>query len=160
MAQYFTPYEFTKSETAVKLNIDNTPNEQEMENIIQTMRLMDKIRGKWTDYCSENCYTKPQIIITSGFRCEALNTALNGSKTSYHRYGLAADFEAKNGQNKALFEMVVDMIEKGEIVVSQLIWENGNDNNPDWIHIALYDGKKKNEILRYEKGKGYRNICG
>lgn len=155
MAQYFSIFEFTKSDTAKKLNIDNTPNEQEMDNLIQTMRLMDKIREKWTVYCNENYLSKPQIVITSGFRCEALNKALGGSKTSYHRYGLAADFEANNGQNKALFEVIVDMIDNGEITVSQLIWEKGDSNNPDWTHIALYDGKKKNEILRYEEGKGY-----
>jgi hypothetical protein len=156
MAKYFTAYEFYKSDTARKLNIDNIPNEDEMDNIITTMRMMDKIRERWTEYCKENNLSKPQILINSGFRCEALNNAVGGSKTSYHRYGSAADFEANNGQNKALFEVVLTMIEDGEITVSQLIWEKGNDNNPDWIHIAVYDGKKKNEILKYEKGKGYR----
>lgn len=161
MAEYFVFSEFVKSETADKMGIDNNPqDEQTKDNIIETMRLMDKIRGRWTSYCCGNCILKPQIIITSGYRCEALNTALNGSKTSYHRYGLAADFKAKNGQNKALFEVIVNMIEEGDIVVSQLIWEQGDDNNPNWIHISLYDGNKKNEILRYEKGKGYRKYCG
>ena len=137
MSQFFTPYEFYKSSTAKKMNIDNTPNEQEMDNILELMGIMDKIRGKWTEYCKENYLYHPQIIINSGYRCDALNKAVKGSKTSQHKGGSACDFEAKNGQNKALFEVVLDMIDRGEIKVSQLIWEEG-ENNPKWIHLGLH----------------------
>lgn len=154
MAVYFSAYEFYKSSTAKKMNIDNTPNEQEMDNILELMGIMDKIRGKWTEYCKENYLYHPQIIINSGYRCDALNKAVKGSKTSQHKDGSACDFEAKNGQNKALFEVVLNMIDSGEIKVSQLIWEEG-ENNPKWIHLGLHQGGKLNEILKYEKGKGY-----
>lgn len=160
MAIWFNIYEFTKSDTAKRLKIDNTPNEQQMDNLIHLMQLMDKIREKWTAYCKEHFLPNPQIIINSGFRSEALNKAVGGSKTSYHMKGMAADFDAKNGHNGELFRLILDMIGSGEIVVSQLIWEQGDNSNPDWIHIALYDGNKKNDILRYEKGKGYRKYCG
>ena len=153
MAEWFTFNEFIKSDTADRMGIDNTPTEEfEKNNIIATMRLMDKIRTKWTDRC--NNY-RPQVIVTSGYRCNALNKAVGGSKTSQHRYGAACDFKAKNGQNKALFEMIVEMIENGEIEIGQLIYEQGDDDNPAWIHISLPMENRKNEILRYEKGKGY-----
>lgn len=149
MAIYFTPYEFTKSATAKKMGIDNTPNDEQMDNIIEVMHIMDKIRIKWTEYCTLNYLPNPQIIITSGFRCKALNDAVKGSKTSQHMDGSAADFKAKNGQNKALFEVIVDMIEESEIKVRQLIWEKGDNNNPAWIHLGKYeDGKQENQILR------------
>lgn len=148
MARFFVFSEFTKSDTAKKLKIDNTPTEEYIQdNILQMMRMMDKIRERWTEYCEENCLGNPAIIVNSGYRCEALNKALNGSKTSQHRYGAAADFEAKNGHNKALFEVILKMIEDGEIRCSQLIWEKGNDENPDWIHIGKYEGRKLNQIL-------------
>lgn len=155
MAKFFVFSEFTKSDTAKKLDIDNTPNSEESENIIYMMRMMDKIRERWTVYCEENYLQNPQIIVTSGFRCEELNKAVKGAKTSQHRVGSAVDFEAKNRQNKALFEVILDMIEDGEIICSQLIWEKGNEDNPDWLHIGKYEGNKKNEILKYEEGKGY-----
>lgn len=149
MAKYFTPFEFIRSETAKRLNIDNTPNEKQMDNIIEVMRIMDKIREKWTEYCTLNYLPNPQIIVTSGFRSEALNLAVKGSKTSQHKKGSAVDFKAKNGQNKALFEVILKMLESGEIKVRQLIWEKGDDNNPAWIHLGNYEeGKQENQILR------------
>lgn len=147
MAKYFVFSEFTKSDTAKRLKIDNTPSEEHADNVIEMMRMMDKIRERWTHYCKENYLTKPQIIVNSGYRSEALNTAIKGSKTSQHKTGSAVDFEAKNGQNKALFEVILKMIEDGEIRCSQLIWEKGDDENPDWIHIGKYEGKKLNQIL-------------
>lgn len=147
MAEFFSAYEFYKSETANKLNIDNTPDEQEMDNILELMGIMDKIRGKWTEYCKENYLNNPQIIITSGYRSEALNKAVKGSKTSQHKDGSACDFEAKNGQNKALFKVILNMLDEGVIKCSQLIWEKGNEDNPDWIHIGMYKGGKLNQIL-------------
>lgn len=144
MAKYFVFKEFTESEAADRLKIDNTPTEEYIQdNILQMMHIMDKIREKWTDYCEENYLENPAIIVNSGYRCEALNKALNGSKTSQHRYGAATDFEALNGENKALFDMVVDMIEKKEIRCSQLI----DERDYAWIHIGLYQGGKLNQIL-------------
>ena len=160
MSKFFVFSEFTKSDTAKRLKIDNTPNSEESDNIIYMMRMMDKIRERWTVYCEENYLQNPQIIVNSGFRCEALNKALGGSKTSQHKTGSAVDFEAKNGQNKALFGVILNMIEDGDIECSQMIWEKGNDNNPDWIHIGKYEGRKRNEIMRYEEGKGYSKYSG
>lgn len=160
MAKYFVFSEFTNSDTAKKLNIENTPNSEESDNIIYMMRMMDRIRERWTQYCDENYLQHPQITVTSGFRSEALNTAVKGSKTSQHRDGSAVDFKAKNGQNKALFEVILDMIEEGDIECSQLIWEYGDENNPSWIHLGRYVGRKRNEVLRYEKGKGYCRYGG
>lgn len=149
MAVFFTYYEFIKSETATKLGIDNTPTDDTIQdNILELMRIMDKIREKWTEYCTLNCLPNPEIIITSGYRCNALNKAVGGSKTSAHRIGAACDFEANNGHNGELFNLIVNMIEKGEIKCSQLIWEKGDKQNPDWIHFALYAGGKLNQILK------------
>lgn len=160
MGKFFNIFEFIKSETAIKKGIDNEPDEKSMDNLISLMRMMDKIRERWTQYCEENYLGSPAIIITSGYRSEELNKAVGGSKTSQHRYGEACDFKAKNGQNKALFEVILDMIEEGDIECSQLIWEYGDENNPSWIHLGRYVGRKRNEVLRYEKGKGYCRYGG
>lgn len=146
MAKYFTYFEFIKSDTATKLKLDNTPTKEYIQdNILELMGVMDKIRERWTEYCEENCLPNPQIIVNSGYRSEALNKALKGSKTSAHKIGAACDFEAKNGQNKALFGVVKETLMEHRIKFEELI----NENNYSWIHLALKDmnGNQKMEIF-------------
>ena len=133
MAKYFTPYEFIKSDTANRLKIDNTPTPQVMDNIIQVMRVMDVIRENWTQYCKENYLGSPAIIVNSGYRSEALNKAVNCSKTYAHKIGEACDFEALNGQNKALFEVTKKTLLDNNIPFDQLL----DEWNWSWIHLGL-----------------------
>lgn len=145
MSQFFVYSEFTKSETAVRLKIDNEPKEEYIQdNILELMKVMDNIRLHWTAYCQENSYQNPEIIINSGYRCEALNKALGGSKTSAHKIGAAADFEAKNGRNKELFKVVKEVLKEYNIKFEELI----NEKNFSWIHLALktINGEQKMEI--------------
>lgn len=150
MAVYFSYYEFIKSNTANKLGIDNTPTDEHIQdNILELMGVMDKIRERWTYYCKDNCLSDPQINITSGYRCEALNRAVKGVKSSAHKIGSACDFRAKNGQNKALFEVVMEVLKEYDIPFEELI----NEKDYSWIHFALksYNGEQKKEIIGYEK---------
>ena len=66
MSKYFSPYEFFKSDTAKKLGINNEPDEDKTNNILQLIKIMDIFRERWTEYCEENCLGNPAIIITSG----------------------------------------------------------------------------------------------
>lgn len=144
MAKYFVFSEFTKSETAKNLNIDNTPTEEYIyDNILELMRIMDKIRENWTEYCTLNYLPNPEIIITSGYRCEALNEAVGGSKTSAHRIGSACDFIAKNGHNSDLFKVVQETIFNEGIPYDQLL----NEKDFSWIHLGL---KTQNNERRYQ----------
>lgn len=145
MAKYFTYSEFIKSETAKKLNIDNTPTEEYIQdNILELMRIMDKIRENWTEYCTLNYFPHPEIIINSGYRCNALNKAVGGSETSAHRIGSAVDFEAKNGHNSDLFKVVQKTLYDEWIMWDQLI----DEHDGAWIHLGLKtkDGIKRMEI--------------
>ena len=146
MATYFTYSEFIKSDTAKRLKIDNTPKEEYIQdNIIDMMRVMDKIRGMWTAYCSGNCIPKPQIIVNSGYRCEELNQAVKGSKTSAHKIGAACDYEALNGRNKELFEITLLVLQEDNIPFDQLI----NENNYDWIHLGMKNlkGEQREQVF-------------
>lgn len=137
MAKYFTYSELTKSETAKKLKIDNEPKEEATkDNVIELMRFLDKIREGWTEECEENGYGDPAIIVNSGYRCEALNEAIKGSKTSEHMLGTAADIEPKNGRNKEFFEWLVHFI--ADTPFSQIINEKPDkDGKPSWIHFSI-----------------------
>ena len=146
MAKYFSYYEFVKSNTARKLGIDNTPTDEHIQdNILEVMGVMDKVREKWTDYCNENCLQNPQIIITSGYRCNALNKAVSGSKTSAHRIGAATDFKAKNGQNKALFKVVQEVLNEQQIDFDQLI----DEYDFSWLHLGLKNcsGQRRKQVF-------------
>lgn len=103
LSKHFTLDELTKSATAIRLGIDNIPNETELKNL---QDLVDNILEPLRHH-----YGRP-IIITSGFRCEKLNKAVGGSKTSQHRFGQAADIRSvsdKRCDNKELFDMIRDM---------------------------------------------------
>lgn len=137
MAEYFQWKEFVRSEVADRLGIDNEPKEEPtQENILELMRFMDLIRKEWTEVCSDQGWNNPAIIITSGYRCDALNKAVGGSKTSEHKLGTAVDFKAANGRNKALFEVVKNYLK--DTPFSQLINEKPDKNGePSWIHFGM-----------------------
>lgn len=86
--KYFSFSELTHSTKARELHIDNTPFSYEVVNNLTdlTENLLDPIRETWG---------KP-IIISSGYRSDALNKAVGGSKTSAHRFGLAVDVVPEN----------------------------------------------------------------
>jgi hypothetical protein len=85
------------------------------------------------------------IRINSMYRCEELNTALNGSLGSQHIQGYAIDLtslgEKTNGE---LFEYIKEKLE-----FDQLIWEFGNEESPKWIHVSYINKKSnRNRVLR------------
>ena len=129
----------TRSETATKKGIDNTPNETERACLVRLCReVLEPVRVK---------YGKP-IRVTSGFRCKALNKAVKGAATSQHVTGEAADLDV-GADNKLLFRIVSGMLSRGELKVGQLIWEKGTMENPAWVHVSLpfSDKRPNNQIL-------------
>lgn len=134
MAKYFKFEEFTKSATAKRLGIDNTPKDETIiNNINEVMEVMDKIRIYWTKYCEDKGYKHPQIVVNSGYRCEALNKAINGAKRSAHKIGAACDFEAINGRNNELYKVTQEVLFNEGIRFDQLI----DEYNMSWIHLGL-----------------------
>ena len=84
--KYFTIKELCNSSTAVKLNIDNTPNSEIVNNLEQLVYyILDPLREAFGK----------AIYVNSGYRCLNLNKAVGGSDTSQHCFGLAADITAK-----------------------------------------------------------------
>lgn len=141
LSKNFTLDEMLFSITATNLKIDNTPGKAELENLKKLCtEVLQPIRDKWG---------KP-IKVTSGYRCLKLNTKVGGSKTSDHLVGAAADIKVKSGTNKKLWDLIMKMINSGEITCRQLIWEYGTKQNPNWIHISVNNpqhGYKKNQII-------------
>ena len=130
--KYFTIEELTKSPTAKRRGIDNTPNESVKKNLNHLVdKILDPLREAWG----------APIIVTSGYRCGKLNRAVGGATGSQHMYGQAADIRTvsdKPSENKKLF----DLIQKLKLPYDQLIDEYGYN----WVHVS-YGPKNRRQIL-------------
>lgn len=88
-------------------------------------------------------YIKMPIFVSSGYRCEQLNRAVGGVKNSQHLTGEAADLQAVGSmENRELFEA----IKKAKLPFDQLLWEFGDDLNPDWVHVS-FSKQNRRQIL-------------
>lgn len=138
--KYFTIKELSKSSTAIAKGIDNTPTPEATRNLTSLVdNVLDPLREAWG---------KP-LYINSGYRSPALNKAVGGVATSQHVTGQAVDITASpKSDNSKLFKL----IESLNLPYDQLIWEKGNDQYPDWIHIS-YVNCNRHQKLRYANGK-------
>lgn len=142
LSKNFTLEELISSNTAKAKGINNTPGAIEKQNLkLLAQTVLQPIRDK---------YGKP-ISVTSGYRCPKLNAAVGGSKTSQHLKGQAADIKCTATSKAELFNLIKDMINKGELIVGQLIWEYGTKKEPNWIHVSLPYTKKNQILYLYNK---------
>lgn len=128
--------EVTKSATAIRKGIANTPT---ATHLIALKEVSKNIFQP----CREH-FGKP-LAVTSGYRSEALNEAINGSKRSQHSKGEALDLDADvfgGFSNAELFNYI-----KLRLDFDQLIWEFGNNNNPAWVHCSYKTQGNRNEVL-------------
>jgi hypothetical protein len=122
LTPHFTLEEFTLSQTASRMGISNQPAGQDLENVHHTAERLERVRHSLGD--------KP-VLISSGYRCPAVNQACGGSPTSAHQYGLAADFTCPGaGTPYEICKILEPHLQ--ELGVDQLIYEYG-----DWVHLAI-----------------------
>lgn len=131
---YFTLQELTKSDTAIAKKLDNTPDEQAIKNLNTLVdNVLDPLR---------KLYGKP-IIVTSGYRSPEVNRSVNGSTSSQHSLGEAADISAgSKKENKKLFNLIKD-----NLPFDQLI----NEHDYSWVHVSYRDGRLRKQILNIGK---------
>jgi zinc D-Ala-D-Ala carboxypeptidase len=122
--------EATLSPTALRLGIDNTPNEEILANMkLVAERCFEPIR---------NWYGKP-IKVNSFYRCDALNKAVKGSATSQHVQGKAMDISTgTKAGNKLIYEWA-----KNNLIFDQLI----NEYDYAWVHISYNKNNNRNQTL-------------
>ena len=135
--------EAIRSITAKRLGIDNSPT---LEHTYNMQVLAEKIFEPLREYVG-----KP-ICINSMYRSPELNKAVGGSITSQHCKGQAMDIDDKYGHatNAEMFEFI-----KNNLDFDQMIWEFGDDENPDWVHVSYISKEEnRNKILKAYKNKG------
>ena len=127
LTKHFTLEEFTESQTAARLHINNDPSPDVLSNLFLLASTMEEVRA---------LLNKP-IYISSGYRSPKLNKAIGGSKTSAHIKGLACDFVCR-GFGDPL--SVCREISESTIHFDQLIYEG------TWVHLGLSDNPRR-EVL-------------
>ena len=145
LSGHFSLKELTQSQTALRKGINNTPSPEHIEGL--------------TDLCvqvlepTRRHFGKP-MVITSGFRSEALCEAIGSKKTSQHAKGMAADFEMFGEDNKTLAKYI-----KNNLIFDQLILEfyNSTDPNSGWVHCSYDKNNNRKQSLIYD-GKNYTKL--
>lgn len=137
--------EVIRSESAKRLGIKNIPTEQHIKNIkLLAENIFEPIRKNF----------RVPIRISSGYRNAVLNSAIGGSINSMHCTGEAIDIDMDGNSygisNKNIFDFI-----KNNINFDQLIWEFGDKNNPDWVHISYKaNGNQRKQVLIANKING------
>jgi hypothetical protein len=136
MTPHFSLEEFTQSDTADRLGIDNTLPEILHDNARKTLEMMERIRF----------HIDAPITITSGYRCEALNQAIGSKPTSDHTLAFAVDFKAPKAGKP--YEIAKDLAGVIDVIgIGQLILEFGS-----WVHVSLARPDKAiNRIITIDK---------
>jgi zinc D-Ala-D-Ala carboxypeptidase len=135
--------EVTRSESAKRFGISNTPTPEHIENF---KKLAENIFQPIRKH-----FAKP-IHISSGYRSLALNKVIKGSATSQHCSGEAIDIDMDGTDitNAQIFKYIKDNLN-----FDQLIWEFGNNINPDWVHVSYEStGKQRKQVLKAVKSGG------
>ena len=128
--KYFTIEEMTKSSTAKANGIDNTPSEEE---VLKLQKLIEAVLDPLREW-----YGKP-IKVNSGYRCEALNKAIGGAKSSQHMLGEAADITVgSKEENEKLFDYIKDNLEFDQLI---------NESNFSWVHVSYREGRLRKQVL-------------
>jgi len=128
LSEHFSYDELTVTNTG----LPNTPTTSQIQNLKRLAETLEQVRA---------LFNLP-LIVTSGYRSDAVNKKVGGSKTSAHAYGVAADFTVKG---KSVRE-VCEAIKKSGIKFDQMIDED------TWIHLSV-DSRFRGQVLSYRGGK-------
>ena len=145
ISKHLSLAEVSRSETAKRKGINNTPSGEHLENF---KKLAENIFEPIREH-----FGVP-IHISSGYRSKELNAAVGGSSSSQHCSAEAIDIDMEGSPNGVTNKMVFDFI-KDNLNFDQMIWEFGNDTNPDWVHVSYEStGKQRKQILKAIKANG------
>ena len=144
ISKHISYKEGTYSQTALRRGLDNTPNEEQLKCMKEVAENLFEPLREWVG---------GPIKINSFFRGEPVNTAIGGSKYSQHMKGQAMDIDDTFGHktNAEMYHYIKDNLD-----FDQLIWEFGDDKNPNWIHVSYVthrENRKKLTIAKKVNGR-------
>jgi hypothetical protein len=138
----FSLHELSKSETALRMGLDNTPDDEATENL---RALCENVLQKVRDHYGKG------VKVNSAYRSPESNAAVGGSKTSDHCKGMAADIEIPGVANADLAQWIMDNLD-----YTQLILEFYTPGIPDsgWVHVSYDPANLKKQELTATKVAG------
>ena len=142
LSKNFSLPELTKSQTAERKDIDNTPSTEHQENL---KRLCESILQRVRDHFGR------VVSVSSGYRSEALCLAIGSKTTSQHAKGQAADFEIFGLSNKELADWINENLDYDQLILEY--WKE-SDPNSGWVHCSYSEGNNRRQYLRAYKEDG------
>lgn len=142
--KHFTFEQFAVSTTAQQKGIDNSvPSNlrSHAEELVNT--ILDPLVDAWGS----------DVYMSSGFRCEKLNNAIGGSKTSAHSHAYAADLVPKNGNIEQFKDFTMHWLLDNNINFDQYI--NEYKGKSSWVHIGVRNGggQQRKQYMLFKDGK-------
>ena len=131
----FTLSEMTKSETALRHGMENSPNQEQISNMqLLAVKVLQPVRDHY----------KRGVKVNSGFRHPDVNAAVGGSRTSDHTRGMAADIEIPGVANAELAAWIQQNLD-----YTQLILEFYTPGIPDsgWVHVSYDPANLKKQVM-------------
>ena len=147
ISKHISYKEGTNSVTAIRRGIDNTPNDEQLDNMVLLAEKVFEPLRVWVG---------GPIKINSFFRCPQLNKAIGGSTKSQHCHGQAIDIDDTYGKvaNSEMYNYI-----KKNLDFDQMIWEFGNDDNPAWVHVSyVSEDENRRRCLKAFKDKNNKTV--
>ena len=142
LTENFSLNELTKSQTAERKGIDNTPSTEHQENL---KSLCEMILQPIRDHFGQ------VVSVSSGYRSPELCVAIGSSTKSQHARGEAADFEIFGVSNKELADYIDENLDYDQLILEY--WKE-SDPNSGWVHCSYTNGSNRKQYLRAYKENG------
>ena len=143
LTENFSLNELTKSQTAERKGIDNTPSAEHQENL---KSLCEMILQPIRDHFGQ------VVSVSSGYRSPELCTAIGSKITSQHAKGQAADFEIFGVSNKELADYINENLDYDQLILEY--WKGEDEPNSGWVHCSYTNGSNRKQYLRAYKENG------
>jgi hypothetical protein len=145
LSKNFKLEEFERSMTATRMGIDNKAGSGEIKSLTDLCyEILEPVRAK---------FGKP-IMISSGYRSEALCEAIGSKKTSQHTKGQAVDFEIMGIHNLKVAHWIKENCDFDQLILEYF---NRKEKNAGWVHVSYNEkGNNRKAVLTYD-GKSYEN---
>ena len=143
ISKHISYKEATFSQTALRRDLDNTPSDEQLKCMEEVAENLFEPLREWVG---------GPIKVNSFFRGEPVNTAIGGYRKSQHMKGQAIDIDDTFGYktNAEMYHYIKDNLD-----FDQMIWEFGDDDNPNWVHISYVSPEEnRNRCLKAYKEKG------
>ena len=142
LSENFSLIELTKSQTAARKDIDNTPSPEHQENLkLLCTHILQPVRDRF----------ERVVSVSSGYRSEALCLAIGSKITSQHAKGQAADFEIYGLSNRELATWIKENLNYDQLILEY--WKK-EDPNSGWVHCSYNINVNRKQYLKAYKENG------